>query len=160
MLTIDSCTVRGILCALVEGCLNSQSTCMSSEMVRHTRHSFFLFVLLVNRDRQRREVERVEPTRKTGYHALGVCVLVVSSLQCVICLSLDVSHLHNPALGGREVSSRQVGCSHLKQKPSLVETVLSRSSQPGENVWTSKEPLEDALTRTLHRTRIFHQTPC
>ena len=61
MLTIGLCTARGILCARVEGCLNSQSTCLSSEVVRHTALFFSFFFRKQDLDRHRKEAERVEP---------------------------------------------------------------------------------------------------
>ena len=100
MLTNDLCTTRVILCDLVGGCLNSQSTCMHSEEVSQTRGTFLFFL----KRRQTKEGSRESRAGKKGHHALGVCVLVVARLQCVICLSLDVTHLHNPVLGGRELS--------------------------------------------------------
>lgn len=71
---------------------------MNSEEVKHTALSFFFWA---NRDRLI-EGSRQSRAGEKGHHALGVCVLVVASLQCVICLNLDVTHLHNPVLGGRE----------------------------------------------------------
>jgi hypothetical protein len=72
---------------------------MNSEEVRHTALFFFFFGQMETRQT---EGSRQSRAGEKGHHALGVCVLVVASLQCVICLNLDVTHLHNPVLGGRE----------------------------------------------------------
>ena len=152
MLTIDLCTARVILCDLVGGCLNSQSTCMHSEEVSQTRGTFLFFL----KRRQTKEGSRESRAGKKGHHALGVCVLVVARLQCVICLSLDVTHLHNPVLGGRELSLDGL-------QSSQTETFARRDSPFLPSVREREDvekPLEDVLTRTLHRQRIFHQTSC
>ena len=82
-----------------------------------TRH-FFVFL----KRRQTKEGSWESRAGKKGHHVLGVCVLVVARLQCVICLSLDVTHLHNPVLGGRELS--------LDRWAAVISNRNVRSSRP------------------------------